>query len=173
MAHRSFWGPLIAILDFAVGAKLQTVSECPLRLQAGISTLFSRKYYILQIRGSCQIAYISKIWFGLSRPKPEPRLGLSAVQYQDQDFLGLNVDPKTETRIKYFQTIWKSWKFLKTKIPTFNPVTGVCKLCISEKFTIVFKPEVVTLNSRNEIFSACRHKKAELLVPPDPKSQWG
>ena len=55
-----------------------------------------------------------------------------------------------------------SWKFLRTNIPTFNPVTGVCKLCICEKFTIVFKPEITTLNSRNEIFSACRHKKAEL-----------
>ena len=66
-----------------------------------------------------------------------------------------------------------SWEFLKTHIPTFNPVTGVCKLCIGEKFTIVFKPEIATLNSRNGIFSACRHKKAELLVPPDPKSLGG
>ena len=66
-----------------------------------------------------------------------------------------------------------SWKFLRTNIPTFNPVTGVCKLCICEKFTIVFKPEIATLNSRNEIFSACRHKKTELLVPPDPKSLGG
>ena len=64
-----------------------------------------------------------------------------------------------------------SWKFLKTNIPTFNPVTEICRLCTSEIFQILFKPESATLNSRNEIFSACRHKKAELLVPPDPKSQ--
>ena len=28
---RSFWGPLLAILDFAGGAALQVLSECPLR----------------------------------------------------------------------------------------------------------------------------------------------
>ena len=66
-----------------------------------------------------------------------------------------------------------TWKFLKTNVPTFNPVTGKCALCTSEKFFILFKPEEATLNSRTEIFSACRHKQAELLVPPDPKSQGG
>ena len=66
-----------------------------------------------------------------------------------------------------------SWRFLKTNIPSFNPVTGTCKLCISEKFHILFKPESATLNSKSEIFTSCRHKKSELLVPPDPKSQGG
>ena len=66
-----------------------------------------------------------------------------------------------------------TWKFLKTNIPTFNPVTNTCKLCISEKLHILFKPECASLNSRSEIFTSCRHKKSELLVPPDPKSQGG
>ena len=66
-----------------------------------------------------------------------------------------------------------SWKFLKTNIPAFNPVTGTCRLCLSEKYHILFKPECATLNSRSEIFTSCRHKKSELLVPPDPKSQGG
>ena len=64
-------------------------------------------------------------------------------------------------------------KFLKTNVPTFNPVTGKCALCTSEKFFILFKPEEAILNSRTEVFWACRHKQAELLVPPDPKSQGG
>ena len=66
-----------------------------------------------------------------------------------------------------------TWKFLKTNIPTFNPVTDTCKLCLCEKLHILFKPELATLNSRSEIFSACRHKRSELLVPPDPKSHGG
>ena len=66
-----------------------------------------------------------------------------------------------------------SWKFLKTNIPTFNPVTEICRLCLCEKFQILYEPKMATLNSRSEIFSACRHKKYELLVPPDPKSQGG
>ena len=65
------------------------------------------------------------------------------------------------------------WKFLRTNIPTYNSVTNTCKLCISEKMFIIFKPEGASLNSRSEIFTSCRHKKSELLVPPDPKSQGG
>ena len=66
-----------------------------------------------------------------------------------------------------------TWKFLKTNIPPFNPVTNTCKLCLSEKLHILFKPECASLNSRSEIFTSCRHKKSELLVPYDPKSQGG
>ena len=66
-----------------------------------------------------------------------------------------------------------TWKFLKANIPTFNPVTDTCKLCLCEKLYILYKPELASLNSRSEIFSACRQKRSELLVPPDPKSHGG
>ena len=66
-----------------------------------------------------------------------------------------------------------SWKFLKTNIQAFNPVTEKCNLCTSEKYHILYMPESATLNSRLEIFSACRHKRSELLVPPNPKSHGG
>ena len=66
-----------------------------------------------------------------------------------------------------------TWTFLEKNIPTFNPVTGNCRLCLREKFNITFNPHLATLNSRNEIFSACRHKRSELLVPPNYKSSGG
>ena len=83
-----------------------------------------------------------------------------------------------------------TWKFLKANIPTFNPVTDTCKLCLCEKLYILYKPELASLNSRSELyilykpelanlnsrsemFSAGRHKRSELLVPPDPKSHGG
>ena len=60
------------------------------------------------------------------------------------------------------------WKILEKNIPTFNPVTAVCKLCIREKFNIVMKPSLATLNSRQEIFAYCRHKLSKLIgKPPD------
>ena len=37
--RRPFWGPLVSSLDFAGGAALQAVSECPLRRSAGISAV--------------------------------------------------------------------------------------------------------------------------------------
>ena len=60
-----------------------------------------------------------------------------------------------------------SWKFLKTNIPTFNPVKNACRLCLTEKYIISFKPSQSTLNSRSAIFSSCRHKRSKLLGPPN------
>ena len=50
----------------------------------------------------------------------------------------------------------------------FNPVTGMCRLCLTEKFFIMFKPEGANINHRSEFFSACRHKTKQLLCPPAP-----
>ena len=59
-----------------------------------------------------------------------------------------------------------TWKFLETNIPTFNPVTGICRLCVREKYNIVLKPHLATLNKRCEMFAACRHKRFELICGP-------
>ena len=37
--------------------------------------------------------------------------------------------------------------------PPFNPSTGQCKLCLKEKYHIMFNPDGANLNQRNEIFS--------------------
>ena len=49
------------------------------------------------------------------------------------------------------------WKILG-KAKSYNPVTRVCRLCLLEKYFIMYKPETATLNSRDEIFNPCRHK---------------
>ena len=56
-----------------------------------------------------------------------------------------------------------TWKFLEKNVPTFNPVTKSCRLCLREKFNIVLRPELATLNSRQEIFGHCRHMAFELI----------
>ena len=56
-----------------------------------------------------------------------------------------------------------------TQAPGYNPITNQCRLCLSEKYFIMFKPEGATINSRSEFFSSCRHKKGLLLCPPPPK----
>ena len=55
-----------------------------------------------------------------------------------------------------------SWKLIATAKP-YSPVTGVCHLCTREKYYIVFKSELATLNSRDEIKSNCCHKPSKLL----------
>ena len=46
----------------------------------------------------------------------------------------------------------------------FSAVSGRCNLCIALKFKIIFNPKKASLNSRHELFSACRHKWTHLLV---------
>ena len=80
-------------------------------------------------------------------------------------------DPKNSTTLSTHY--WKlinagknptiTWKVLEKNIPSFNPVTGICRLCLREKYNIVLNPHLATLNKRCEMFSACRHKSAELL----------
>ena len=46
----------------------------------------------------------------------------------------------------------------------FNPDTKKCRLCIKEKYYIIFQPEGASLNDRSELFSTCRHRKKKLLA---------
>ena len=60
------------------------------------------------------------------------------------------MDEQTEYNIK--------WSILSRAKP-FNPASGVCRLCVREKFFILFKPEMSTLNARNEIAGPSRLPK--------------
>ena len=62
------------------------------------------------------------------------------------------------------------WK-LMDRGKSFTPVTGVCQLCVKEAFWILFRPDLAELNSKNEIFSACSHKKPALLIKPKRKKK--
>ena len=54
------------------------------------------------------------------------------------------------------------WRTL-ARLPTYNPSTNSCRLCLCEKYTIMFKPELASLNQRDEFFTHCRHREAKLL----------
>ena len=65
-----------------------------------------------------------------------------------------------------------TWELLDKGLEDFNPASGVCRLCIREKYFILFEPEHCSLNSRQELFGCCRHKEARLLgKPPDKKGK--
>ena len=56
-----------------------------------------------------------------------------------------------------------SWTIL-ARARGFNTSTGVCRLCLVEKFYIMFHRETASLNKRMEIYSSCRHRKGKLAV---------
>ena len=55
------------------------------------------------------------------------------------------------------------WEILAKEKP-FNPVNGVCRLCLLEAHFLMFDLVNTTLNTRDEYFNACPHKKKYLLL---------
>jgi hypothetical protein len=48
--------------------------------------------------------------------------------------------------------------------PVYHPITKKCRLCLLEKFYIIFKTDTSSLNKRSELFSTCRHRNQQLLI---------
>ena len=57
-----------------------------------------------------------------------------------------------------------AWSILCETGYAFNPTTNICKLCLMEKYLIMFNPTDATLNVRSEFFGHCRHKERHLLA---------
>ena len=81
-----------------------------------------------------------------------------------------NNSGKNNTRLSTH--IWKlkeenkpydiDWEILD-RAGTHNPVSKKCRLCLKEIYYIMFRPDSASLNSRNELFNTCRHRKQKLL----------
>ena len=56
-----------------------------------------------------------------------------------------------------------TWQIL-SRASSFNPSSGMCRLCLKEKWWIMFKPATASLNMRNEIYASCRHRASKLLT---------
>ena len=54
------------------------------------------------------------------------------------------------------------WNILK-RASSYNTTSKRCNLCIWEKYFIICKPQLSTLNKRNELLSSCRHASRFLL----------
>jgi hypothetical protein len=54
------------------------------------------------------------------------------------------------------------WRILD-RANTYSPINHICNLCTKEKFYLICKPHLCTLNTRNELKSYCRHKRRLFL----------
>ena len=85
-------------------------------------------------------------------------------------FNNRNTDEKKSTTLSTH--VWKlkdekkdfkiEWSVID-RANDFDPVTKKCRLCLKEKFYIMFQPEGASLNRRSELYSVCRHRLRELL----------
>jgi len=55
-----------------------------------------------------------------------------------------------------------SWKILRKAQP-YNNITENCQLCLWKKYLILYKPQLSSLNKRNDFLSICRHSSKFLL----------
>ena len=102
-------------------------------------------------------------YIGLSAPRFKERLAnhtksFKHTKYAHETTLSTHVWELKEKKLDFEI----KWQLMATAKP-FSPVTNVCDLCTREKYFILFKPELATLNCRNEMNTNCRHKKMMLL----------
>ena len=108
-----------------------------------------------------------EFYVGLAKDfKQRWRKHRDSLKYEDFD---------SHTRLSRF--VWQKrgegsnpkvkWRILENNVRDFNPITGVCRLCKREKYRIVLKLSLATLNRRTELFAPCRHKAAYLFEDPD------
>ena len=108
------------------------------------------------------------------------------VSGKKETYLGLTADPfkkrlanhtksfkqeKYSTDSELSKHIWElkrknidyklAWKIID-RAKSFSPVSKVCKLCTREKYYLIFKPNLCSLNVNKEFGSHCRHKKGLL-----------
>ena len=51
-----------------------------------------------------------------------------------------------------------TWKKIRN-VKAYNNKSRRCNLCTNEKYYILFRGEMGTLNKRTELLAACRHKR--------------
>ena len=61
------------------------------------------------------------------------------------------------------KTVQIKWKILK-KCKPYSYISKKCSLCLNEKFIIICKKELCSLNRRNELASSCPHRNRYVLV---------
>ena len=55
-----------------------------------------------------------------------------------------------------------SWRIISSS-SSYNSSSKRCNLCLKEKFLIICRPDLSSLNKRNELVSSCRHRSKALL----------
>ena len=101
-------------------------------------------------------------YIGLCSTTFKARLAVHKMSFKNENSNQTSLSKKIlklqSDRIKYYI----QWKEIDRGKP-FTPINMVCQLCTKEAYHIIFSPELADLNSKNEIFNSCRHKKAALL----------
>ena len=126
------------------------------------------------LNGECllkEVVYQAKV---TTKEKTETCIGLTATEFKtrwrNHQMSFKHENKKNDTELSKY--LWQlkekkkdftiTWKIL-AKARAYTTLTKRCNLCISEKFFIISKPHMATLNKRNELISTCRHRREYIL----------
>ena len=97
-----------------------------------------------------------------SPPSPDLR-GTNKKFFQNHKSSFANANKRNNTELSKY--IWYlkenltkfniTWRILK-HASSYNPISNRCNLCLWEKYFIICKPDLASLNKRNELISSCR-----------------
>ena len=134
---------------------------------------------VCPLGGQClakNIIYQAKVTVNSPEPEDHYYVGLCSTTFKER-LANHNQSFKKEklrTKTALSEFIWDlkeqkpnstykiSWRLLD-RARTFSPITGVCNLCTREKYYLMFKPEMCTININDERNKPCRHKSKLLL----------
>jgi len=114
--------------------------------QAEISTLTAKETYI----GLCDTTFKQRYRNHMCSFKNE--------RYKHATELSKHIWILKDKKISYNI----KWRKIK-QVRSYSNVTKKCNLCLWEKYFIICKPEMSTLNNRNELVSCCRHSRKFFL----------
>ena len=105
----------------------------------------------------------TETYVGVSAPPWKPRYrnhnkSFNNIKYKGETILSTHIW-ELKARGSTYEV---SWKVIDRGSP-YTPVTGQCMLCTKEKFYILRKPEMSSLNSRQEVGAHCRHIAMSLI----------
>ena len=133
-----------------------------------------RKKEECPLNGECLVNEVVYQATVKTKDTKETYIGLTAkefkARYRNHQMSFRHEKRKNETELR--KHLWKlkeegkdftvAWKIIAKAKPYTN-LTKRCNLCTTEKFFLLTKPHMATLNKRNELISTCRHRRKFIL----------
>ena len=102
---------------------------------------------------------------GLSEPSWKERWGnhkqnfkKNELKHRNATMLSKHIWELKDQNVNY------SLKFKQIdRAQAYNPVSGICRLCLKEKYHIMFNPDGNAVNRKSEFYTICMHKFKHLL----------
>ena len=88
----------------------------------------------------------------------EHRTDRNSIKNRDKTSLSAHIWDLKDSGID-FNVTWR----IKDRGSDFNPSVRSCRICLKEKYHILYNSEGASLNKRSEIFNTCLHRKQKLL----------